>query len=133
MHLCEMYLFHEQSDCMGTQNGKAFYDVCRVCSEGSSGNTANLLVSNCSPVTGINPTSQNERILKLVNPIREEGLQIKTTTQINFLTLYDVQGHISEQSNDLNQPLGTQLSPGIYFLQVSYIDGVQEVYKLIKE
>jgi hypothetical protein len=84
--------------------------------------------------TGIDKTfSDFEEISIYPNPT-EKIVNITTNGQIQRISIYDFQGKlISEYDKYLNQINLSNLTSGIYLLNITFINGQTKGYQIIKE
>lgn len=117
----ELFVFNEGIDCMGLDNGKAFYDVCTICVNGTSGNEPNLSNTNCV-ITELEEKNNVNKVSVYPNPFTDQI----TLSENKSWELLNAQGTILAIGE--RRLIDTQqLTSGTYFVKV---DG--EVVKLVK-
>ena len=109
----KMYVFNKSADCMAETKGTAFYDVCSICVDGTSGNLPNLTRSNCV-ITGDVENAQSMNVLEAYpNPVNE---LLHLSTSANW-KLFSAQGMFLSEGGGTIINMANQTN-GVYLLLV---------------
>ncbi len=131
----EVHVYTEDKDCMGIEYGKAFYDVCNQCAEGTSHNEATIHTGSCETITEI--TEFENSITQISpNPFNENGFSIShTNTNLESIIIRDLNGNIQFETSTINgqEQFGQQLSKGMYLITLISSEGNITTQKIIKD
>lgn len=109
----KVYVFNENADCMGLEKGAAFYDVCSVCVNGTSGNLPNLSRSKCVITGELENTVLESIVQAYPNPVND---LLHLSTSANW-KLMNVQGLLVSEGT--GNTVDMQVMPsGVYLLLV---------------